>query len=136
MQFLTTKIWWVALIAMVLFIFLYKKLTKRKDAITSKFFTQKNIKGSFNDNIEILEQALKNTGFKKVHFNKAKNKFFARTKFSMSSFSEFIELKLHDKGNETEIEFKSICALPTQVYDWGKNKRNYRKFEKQLEMLI
>lgn len=120
----------------MVFVFAYKKITKNNDAITSKFYSKKLIGGNINENLKRIEQALKNAGFKKIHFNKDKNKFFARTGFSMSSFSEFIELYIKDNQDQTEIEFKSICAFPTQIYDWGKNKRNYKKFEKQLEKLI
>jgi hypothetical protein len=33
----------------------------------------------------------------------------------------------------TDLKFKSICALPNQVGAWGKNRRNYQKFEEELE---
>jgi hypothetical protein len=35
-----------------------------------------------------------------------------------------------------DLKFKSICALPTQVGAWGKNRRNYKKFEEELEKLM
>ncbi len=33
-------------------------------------------------------------------------------------------------GNGPELEFFSICAMPTQMLDWGKNKRNAKAFLK------
>lgn len=33
------------------------------------------------------------------------------------------------------MRFKSIYAFPFQVFDWGKNRRNYRKFERELNKI-
>jgi hypothetical protein len=54
----------------------------------------------------------------------------------MSSWTEQIEVQAIENQGKTEVNFKSICSLPTQIYDWGKNKRNYKKFEKELEKVI
>ncbi len=84
----------------------------------------------------MIKEALKNAGFKKVGFDNEEFRFYAQSKFSMSSWAEYIEVKINNRENETEIKFKSICALPSQMIDWGKNKRNYKKFEIELKKLL
>lgn len=136
MEILTTNFWWLLLIVFIIFIFTYKIVTKNPDAITSKFQEQKNIIGNPNDNVKHIENALKNAGFNKVGLNAEENLFYAQTNFSMSSFSEYIEVSFNHDDNSTDLVFKSICSLPTQLIDWGKNKRNYKKFERELEKLM
>ena len=136
MEILKTNFWWLLLLITIVFIFAYKKLTKNRDAITSKFEAKKKINGNPTDNLKFIEEALKNAGFKKVGLDKDENRFYAQTKFSMSSFSEYIEVSYSHDNLSTDLKFKSICALPTQVFAWGKNKRNYKKFEKELEKLM
>ncbi|TQD40176.1 hypothetical protein [Haloflavibacter putidus] len=79
---------------------------------------------------------MKNAGFNKVGIDEDKNCFYAKTTFSMSSFLEYIEISYQNTQNKTELKFKSICALPTQIYDWGKNKRNFERFEKEIDQLL
>ena len=136
MEILKTNFWWLLLLITIVFIFVFKKLTKNRDAITSKFEAKKKINGNPTDNLKFIGEALKNAGFKKVGLDKDENRFYAQTKFSMSSFSEYIEVSYSHDNLSTDLKFKSICALPTQVFAWGKNKRNYKKFEKELEKLM
>ena len=136
MEILKTNFWWLLLLITIVFIFVFKKLTKNRDAITSKFEAKKKINGNPTDNLKFIGEALKNAGFKKVGLDKDENRFYAQTKFSMSTFSEYIEVSYSHDNLSTDLKFKSICALPTQVFAWGKNKRNYKKFEKELEKLM
>jgi hypothetical protein len=136
MEILKTNFWWLLLLITIVFIFAYKKFTKSHNAITSKFEARKRIYGNPSDNLKFIENALKNAGFKNVGIDSDENRFYAQTKFSMSSFSEYIEVSYNKDQHTTELKFLSICALPTQVFAWGKNKRNYKKFEKELEKLI
>ena len=136
MEYLEANFWWLLPLITIVFIFAYKKLTKNPDAVTSKFIAKKKINGNPTDNLKFIEEALKNAGFKKVGLDKDENRFYAQAKFSMSSFSEYIEVSFSHDNFSTDLKFKSICALPTQVVDWGKNKRNYKKFEKELKKLM
>ncbi|MCX6228165.1 MAG: hypothetical protein NTV75_03140 [Bacteroidia bacterium] len=136
MEFLTTNSWWLLTLITIICIFAYKKLTNNRDALTSKFEARKTLYGDTIDIVKFIEKALNHAGFKKVGHNTDENRFYAQTRFSMSSFSEYIEV-LYSSGNlATDLKFKSICALPTQVFDWGKNLRNYKRFEKELEKLL
>ena len=136
MEFLETNYLWLLFLLTVIFIFVYKRLTKNPDAITSKYEAKKTIKGNPSDNEKLIMEALKNAGFKKVGLDNEENRFYAQTKFSMSSFSEYIEVAFNHEHFSTDLKFKSKCALPTQVVAWGKNKRNYKKFEKELKKLM
>ena len=127
---------WIVCIVLVTFIVVYKKITKNPDAITSKYETRKKIKGLPQHNLELIKQAVKNAGFKKVGIDEEERSVYAWTSFSMSSFLEYIEITYQQRQEQTELNFKSICALPTQIYDWGKNKRNFKKFEKEIEKLL
>lgn len=52
---------------------------------------------------------------------------------SMTSWGENIKVSLHPIDfNTTDIEINSECALPTQIVDWGKNKKNIEAIFKYL----
>ena len=104
--------------------------------MTRKFEARKIIESDSTSSIPMIKEALKNAGFKKVGIDEDEDRYYAKTKFSISSFSEYIEVTFISIQGETEIKFKSICALPTQIIDWGKNKRNYKRFEKELKKLM
>ncbi|WMI68515.1 hypothetical protein [Mangrovimonas sp. YM274] len=127
---------WTLLIGGIIFIFLYKKFTNNPAAITCKYRGYTSIEGKALDNLEIVKQALKHSNFKSVGVDNGTLKCYAQTSFSMSSFSEYIEVSLEEVDQHTQLHFTSICALPTQIYDWGKNKRNYKKFIKALQPLL
>lgn len=137
MEFLEADYLGLIFLTTVIFIFAYKKVTKNPDAITSKYEARKTINGDPYHHLRLIKKALKNAGFKKVGLDKDENRFYAQTKYSMSSFSEYIEVSFnHDHHFRTNLTFKSICALPTQLMAWGKNKRNYRRFERELQKLM
>ena len=136
MEFLETNFIWLLILITVIFILLYKRVTKNPDAITGKYEATKTINGNPSENLELIKEALKNAGFKKVGLDKDENRFYAQAKFSMSSWSEYIEVYYSHDNFSTDLKFKSICALPTQILAWGKNKRNYKRFEKELEKLM
>ena len=75
---------------------------------------------------------MKASKFKNAYFNEEDQVFRGTVGFSMSSFFELIEIRLIDSENNQSLTFLSICGLPTQIYDWGKNKRNYKRFIKNL----
>ncbi|MFN3997643.1 hypothetical protein [Algoriphagus sp.] len=136
MEIFDINTWWLLVLIIVLFTFAYKKLTRNPDAITSKFVARKKVQGNPEQNLRIIKEASKNAGFRKVGFDEERSRFYAQTSFSMSSFLEYIDVSFTQDNFFTELEFKSICALPTQIIDWGKNKRNFNKFERELEKLI
>ncbi|WP_435577870.1 rhomboid family intramembrane serine protease [Gilvibacter sp.] len=60
----------------------------------------------------------------------AQNGFKARTKMSMSSWSEDVTVVVE----EQTVKMKSICT--GQIYDWGKNKRNLEGLQREYEKLV
>ena len=135
-QIVQSNIGWIILLVLAIGIFLYKIISKNPDAVTSKFKTTQTIHSDFNTSFVLIKEALENARFSKVNIDEDGTKINARSGFSMSSWSEYIQVKIHRNADRTEFEFKSICALPTQIFDWGKNKRNYKRFEKELNKLI
>lgn len=135
MQTLESNLGWILIIAVTFAVFLYKYFTKDKDAITSKFIAKKNLASDFSTTLPLIQQALLNAKFTNIGFDEAENRFYATSGFLMSSWSEYIEVKIIKMDQRTELNFKSICAFPLQIVDWGKNKENYRKFEKELNKL-
>jgi len=126
---------WILLIITIIVFFIVKRLSKNPDALTSKYTAEKTIQGSPGESLKKIGKALKNSGFRQVGLDEDEKVFYANTKFSMSSFSEVIFVYYVTDEKATHIIFKSICGLPTQIFAWGKNKRNYKRFEKELEKL-
>ena len=74
MEFIVTNIWWVLFFITIAFIFTYKRITKKPDAITSKFEAWKKINGSPNENLEIIMKAMKKAGFRKAGHDERNNR--------------------------------------------------------------
>ncbi len=55
-------------------------------------------------------EVLKIAGFFYVGYDEEKNRFYAQTKFSMSSWSEFIEVKISTNADNTMLKLKSIST--------------------------
>ena len=133
MNFIIENIGWLLIISTIAFFFFYKLFSKDPYALTSKYIIEKEI--SFNSEKlpkKILD-SLKKSGFNKVGYDPDENKFYAQTKISLWSWTEFIMIQIQKDNSNTKMIFTSICALPLQIIDWGKNKRNARKFFKYFE---
>jgi hypothetical protein len=135
MQTIQSNLGWIILIFLAIALFFYRKFAKDNVALTSKFKANQILPTDFNSSLKLVKQALTNADFSKVGFDADENRFYAQSGFSMSSWSEYIQVKVIELNNNTEIEFQSICAFPLQIFDWGKNRSNYRKFEKELKKL-
>jgi hypothetical protein len=130
MEFITENIGWILVLITTTFILLYKWFTKDPNALTSKY-TRTELIDSIPDRLsEIIIKSLKNTGFKNVGQAANENRYFAQSKLSMSSWTEYIEVKTNENKDHLELTFTSICAFPFQIFDWGKNKRNAKRFLK------
>ena len=77
--------------------------------------------------------ALKEAQFDEVVFDQEQHKFFALTKKTMSSFGEFLIIEMINLDQSTvQLNFRSQCNYPFQIYAWGKNKKNYNRFQSEL----
>lgn len=122
---------WILFLSTIAFIVLYRIFSKNPEAFTSKFSMVDVIKGKNISSEEIIS-ALKSSGFKDVKYFPEEYRFLAKSKISMSSWGEFIEVKLFEVNSERRIQFKSICSFTFQIFAWGKNKRNAKRFFKAL----
>lgn len=75
--------------------------------------------------IEKVQIALEKCKFIINNIDEGNGKIYAKSKLSLWSWTEKIDVTVEDNGNVT---MKSECSLPTQIIDWGKNKRNVNKF--------
>ena len=131
MNFASDYTFGIIFILTIVSIFLYKEITKDKHAVTAKYINNLELENKHYSNEDIL-QAMKASKFKNVYYDEDNQVFKAKVGFSMSSFYELIEIRLIETEGKQNLNFFSICGLPTQIYDWGKNERNYKRFIKNL----
>ena len=112
----------------------YNFKNNSKYTFTNKFikYLDKDLSCSLN----YVQEALNNAGFKNVKFYNAENWFKAQSRLSSSSFTEEIVIKVRGDNEMAIVFFKSVCPISTLVFNWGKNRRNFRKFEDELEKLL
>lgn len=134
MEIFSDYVFLIVLILTITSIFLYKKITKDPNAVTAKFIGVIDIKDHKIYKEDVLK-AMEASNFKNAYFNEENRAFKATVGFSMSSYFELIEIRLIEKEGKQSLNFFSICGVPIQVYDWGKNKRNYNRFVKNINKL-
>lgn len=132
MEFIIENIGWLLIIVSIAIIYLTKQFTGDPLALTSKYKDKLTLEtNQANHKVAILE-AMKKAGFRKVGSDENESVFFAQTKWSLWSFSEYIKVEVKRLENGLELQFLSVCALPSQMMAWGKNKRNFRRFKQAL----
>ena len=68
-----------------------------------------------------------------IHYEDAKTGFMmGKSGMSLFSWGENMSITIEDNGNVT---IKSECVLPTQIIDWGRNKKVVRKIFSVLEAI-
>ncbi|WP_432671360.1 hypothetical protein [Flavobacterium sp. SM2513] len=135
-QTLLSNFWWIFLLGIGIGLFLYKKLSNNPDAGTSKYKAKKILHLDLETSGILIMKALEQAKFSNVHINDEGTEIQATSAFSMSSWSENIKVTIRKDENVTKMKFISICVFPMQIFDWGKNKENYRKFANELNKLI
>ncbi|MDD2198046.1 MAG: hypothetical protein PHE03_02495 [Bacteroidales bacterium] len=136
MDFFIDYIGWLLIALTVLVFSLYKWISKNSRGLTAQYEIGKRINLLNKNKHELFIEALKQSHFKNIHFDENNSTYYAKTKASIWSWSELIEIRVTDIGDETEINFLSICSLFTQIMSWGKNRRNAKKFFKELNKLL
>jgi len=131
MDFISEYIFWIIFFGTILSILLYKRITNNPNAVTAKYIGTLDLENKEISREDIL-QAMKASNFKNVYYDERNEVFKGSVNFSMSSYFENIEIRLIDSENKPRLTFLSICGFPFQIYDWGKNKRNYKRFIKNL----
>jgi len=135
MEIVNDYFFWIVFFAIILVLFLIRILIRRPNFMRSKY--EQTLEILSNENTEsLLQEVMQKSGFKNVKLSSIDNKIYAITSFSMSSWFEFIEVKIiSTNNNNLQLHFTSICGYPYQVYDWGKNKRNFECFKNELKRL-
>ncbi|PWH82244.1 hypothetical protein [Brumimicrobium oceani] len=113
---------------------LYSLRNNSKYTFTNKF--KKHLDQDLSRSLNHVQQALDNAGFKNVKFYNAENWFKAQSRLNSSSFTEEIVIKVRGDNEMAIVFFKSVCPISTLVFNLGKNRRNFKKFETELEKLI
>jgi hypothetical protein len=131
MEIIKDYVFWIILLGSILVLFLIRILTRKPNLMRSMYEQTVEI-SSTEKSVSLLQEAMKRAGFKDVNFNSEDQKFYASTSFSMSSWFEHIEIKMIPLDNKLQLHFSSICGYPYQIYDWGKNKENFERFQKEL----
>jgi hypothetical protein len=122
----------IIFICIVVLIIVFRYIHEGEWYFTSHYTLQKE----YTVEETILKQnilsALEKANFKKIKDDT--NLFTAITLPTIFSFSERIKTEI-SKVNESKysVKFSSVCFLPTQIFDWGKNERNSNRFFKNLE---
>ena len=125
----------IFLVVTFVFFLAYKKITKDPDALTSKHREERTYPKTVENLDELIRKALMEAGFDKVGYNKDLKKFYASAGFSVWSFGENITVTNTMTDEKPTVHFSSVSDFPTQLVDWGKNKRNSTKFFKELDAL-
>ena len=124
------------LIGLIFYFVLKQYYSKKSELSTSHYSDIITINNNEDLNNTILS-ALKNAQFDEVSFDYKQNKFFAITKKTMSSFGEYLIIdKINMYESKVKLNFRSQCNYPFQIYAWGKNKKNYNRFQSELLKLI
>ncbi|WP_432412343.1 hypothetical protein [Rasiella sp. SM2506] len=74
------------------------------------------------------EEALLKAGFKMSKWVAQNQAFYAESSLTIWSWGEDIQVSFQENEQGTLVKFTSSCKLATQFIDWGKNKKNTKKF--------
>lgn len=81
--------------------------------------------------IDKLGEVAEQVGFRVLEKDREAGLIFAITRTTFVSWGENIYITVRDLGGNSEFEFNSVCFF--QLYDWGKNERNYHRFMTEFE---
>ena len=79
--------------------------------------------------ISAIESALNEMGARDIQFANDRSRVSARIGFNLRSCGENLSVSVNTPGM---VQITSKCVLPTQIIDWGKNKKNCNMFMKAL----
>jgi hypothetical protein len=135
-DFLVMYIGWVIPGVLMGAVYCYALFVKRPLAMTGKYAESRLYKIAGEELLQLTQQALHQAGFKGISLNEPQQFFFAKAGFSILSWGELIQVDLINEAGGASVKFTSVCRLPLQVVDWGKNKHNACKFLRELDNQI
>ncbi|WP_298547023.1 hypothetical protein [uncultured Aquimarina sp.] len=80
--------------------------------------------------IQNAKEAIEISKFETEQIDEENGIIYAKSKLNIWSWSEKIVIRIEKDGNVT---IKSECYLSTQIFDWGKNKRNVKTLFEHME---
>ena len=135
MEIIKDNLFWFIFFGSIFIITLVRIVTGKTNFMRSKFEQKIAVTPIVNIDETLLE-AMKKAGFKNLNHQSPHNRIDGTVPFSMSSWSEIIEVKWQSIDDKLEIQFQSVCSMPYQIYDWGKNKENFKRFHNELMKVI
>lgn len=124
--------YWFEIIAVV---FLLSWLILRRNGIWQKNVTahhedQQLIQGTYDEVFSALGEALTAHDFTIQEKDYDKGIITAEVKWTMKSFGERVRMQLRPQKEYVHLHILSTCKVETQLFDWGKNRKNVaRLFE-------
>lgn len=97
--------------------------------MAAKFEDSKKFALNKSQLLDKVKMVIEKCNFEIKSFDKDLGLIQAKTKISLWSWSENIEVRIQDDGH---VKVKSECSLPSQFIDWGKNKRNVKQIFESL----
>lgn len=135
MEIMKNNIFWVVFFGVMILISLIRIISRKPYYLRSMY--QKSLEMNKVENVkQLLPTVMEKAGIKNVNYHQEENKFTGVIGFSMESWSEYVEIKVNNSDEKLNLDFKSVCAFPFQIFDWGKNKNNFKKFKKELFKVI
>ena len=89
--------------------------------------------GTRDQLIQAGQEAVRRSGFRIRQADPAAGRLEARAGFSFWSYGENVWVQV---GDGSTVDVRSECIWPTQLVDWGKNKRNVNRFFGHLAALL
>ena len=76
----------------------------------------------------VAQEALMKAGFGMSRWVEQQQALYAEGSINLWSWGEDILVRFQENEEGTLIQFTSSCKMSTQIIDWGKNKKNAKKF--------
>lgn len=125
----------LTLITLGLIIYFILKFKFGKNPLNSKNrFYKEKFNYNSDDIIRDIQLSLDKSGFFNIYIDKENSTILAESKVTMESFGEIIYIEINQlSNNQGTIKFESVCKYPLQIFDWGKNKKNFQTFYNLIE---
>jgi hypothetical protein len=102
--------------------------------MAAKYQQVREFPGTRDQLFQASQEAAKRGGLKVRQADPVTGRLEARAGFSFSSYGENVSIQVGDSGSTVDV--RSECIWPTQLVDWGKNRRNVTRFFEQLATLL
>lgn len=136
MDFLFNYSFEIALGTFVVMWLIYRRNGTWQQTITAHHQDRKVIQKQYEEVFRATIDTLNYCDYTIEKNNYSEGYITATASWTMKSFGEYITIKMKANGQNTHVEFHSRCKLETQLFDWGKNKQNARKFFNILKKLV